>query len=325
MERKLSLEPIFYVYVLLDTRKPGKFIYEKDDQKLEFDYEPYYIGKGGATNEKRPENHLIEAKKNNKNSPKLNLIRCIIKENLEFKYVYLKENLTEKEALDYEKFYISCIKRKDLSLGPLTNLTDGGEGLINSSIETKKKISETLIKNYKKENHPNYNKNHSNSTIQKISNSIIKLHETGKYKLKKTRDKVKKSWEIKINTGFISPLKNKKLEEIVGEEKALEIKKERSKKMSGKNSPSYKSISLEIQNQIIKLYQEEEKFPYEISNIFNISISKIISILKENNIHIRNSKEIKRNKKQCIFCKKEFDPRNYSRWHGNNCKLKNIN
>ena len=31
-----------YVYVYLDTRKPGIFIYDE----LKFEYEPFYVGKG---------------------------------------------------------------------------------------------------------------------------------------------------------------------------------------------------------------------------------------------------------------------------------------
>jgi hypothetical protein len=44
-------DPIFYVYVYLDPRKPGKYVYGE----YEFDYEPFYVGKG---NGKRAYAHL---------------------------------------------------------------------------------------------------------------------------------------------------------------------------------------------------------------------------------------------------------------------------
>ena len=35
---------IYYNYVYLDPRKPGRYIY--DDINVSFLYEPYYVGKG---------------------------------------------------------------------------------------------------------------------------------------------------------------------------------------------------------------------------------------------------------------------------------------
>ena len=63
----------FYVYVYLDPRKPGSFNYGK----LEFDFEPIYIGKGHG---ERMYNHLKDSQlkiknlKTNKNVIKIQLI-----------------------------------------------------------------------------------------------------------------------------------------------------------------------------------------------------------------------------------------------------------
>ncbi|MHA2023540.1 MAG: LEM-3-like GIY-YIG domain-containing protein, partial [Candidatus Thorarchaeota archaeon] len=64
----------FYVYVYLDTRKPGKFVYGE----WKFNYLPFYVGKGTG---RRVRCHLIEANKTNNvtglNRYKLRLIRKI--------------------------------------------------------------------------------------------------------------------------------------------------------------------------------------------------------------------------------------------------------
>lgn len=56
--------------------------------------------------------------------------------------VMLKENLSEQHALELEKFLISWYGRKDLGTGILINVTDGGEGLSNPSIETRKMMAD---------------------------------------------------------------------------------------------------------------------------------------------------------------------------------------
>ena len=45
------------------------------------------------------------------------------------------EGLTWDKSVEYELKYIKDFGRKDLGLGPLVNLTDGGEGTLNSNIE----------------------------------------------------------------------------------------------------------------------------------------------------------------------------------------------
>lgn len=54
----------------------------------------------------------------------------------------LKSNLTWEEATELEIALISFYGRRDLGLGNLVNLTDGGEGVINPSDEARLKMSE---------------------------------------------------------------------------------------------------------------------------------------------------------------------------------------
>jgi len=61
----------------------------------------------------------------------------------------LLEDLTWEQACEKEKEFIKLYGRKDLGLGTLVNMTDGGDGLINPSEATKDKISKTLV-NYNK-------------------------------------------------------------------------------------------------------------------------------------------------------------------------------
>src|SRR3989304_453517 len=110
-------DKIYYVYVFLKTYKVGKFIY--DD--LKFDMEPFYVGKGCHRRIKMSEQSCTNTHKNN-------IINKIHKFNLTVSSIKFKEKLTEIEALELEKELIRKIGRNDLMLGPLVNLTDGGDG-----------------------------------------------------------------------------------------------------------------------------------------------------------------------------------------------------
>ena len=90
---------------------------------LREDRTPYYIGKGKGK----------RAYKKGKNEIKPPKDRSRI--------IFLKNNLTAEQALIHEIYMIAVFGRIDLGTGILHNKTDGGEGVVNMSEITKRKIS----------------------------------------------------------------------------------------------------------------------------------------------------------------------------------------
>lgn len=89
------------------------------------DGQPFYIGKGTGS---RMYQHLREAERTTyTHRPVHNKIRSIISKGGEVQYKKF-ECQTEDEAFIEEKRYIALFGRRDLGLGPLMNLSDGGEG-----------------------------------------------------------------------------------------------------------------------------------------------------------------------------------------------------
>jgi hypothetical protein len=135
----------FYVYVWLDPRKPGKYKYGK----YMFDHEPIYVGKGyknrGLRFKRRECNSFLKRKLNKILSPI---------------FIKAKENLTETEAFVEEVRMIATIGR--FGKGPLTNLTNGGEGTIgfHHSEETKQILREHTL-------------NRTPEVLEKISKAVI--------------------------------------------------------------------------------------------------------------------------------------------------------
>lgn len=123
----------YYVYIYLDPRKKGTFIY--DD--LEFDYEPFYVGKGKGPRYLR---HL----KSKTNQIKVNKIKSIINDNYEPLIIKYKENLTNEESLELEIELIEKIGRYIRKSGPLTNFLKGGQNPV--YYKHKKDYIESLYK-----------------------------------------------------------------------------------------------------------------------------------------------------------------------------------
>jgi len=132
---------MFYVYCYLDPRFPGKFKYGE----FEFNYKPFYIGKGKG---KRCIRALEpnELKKQNR-TIKRNYLESLYKNGYSPIVLKLYENILENDAFDKEMYLIKTIGRIKDSTGPLTNISDGGDGY--SGFKHSEKVKEKISKIHK--------------------------------------------------------------------------------------------------------------------------------------------------------------------------------
>lgn len=120
----------YYIYIYLDPKKFGKYKYGE----YEFEYEPFYVGKG---KNKRYKNIV-----GGRNEDFINIINEIEKFGFEPIVVKLFKNLSEKQSFEIEEKLILEIGRIDLNTGSLINKTSGGQGssgLKHSEEELKKR------------------------------------------------------------------------------------------------------------------------------------------------------------------------------------------
>jgi len=144
----------YYVYIYLDPRKHGKYTYGS----YEFDYEPFYVGKGKGMRYKR-----IKYRKNPYFEHKINKIKELGLEPIIVRF----ENLNENKSFKVEKQLIHIVGRYNTTSGPLVNMTDGGEGSSGKlmSQETRNKMSLT----HRGHNHPMFGKHHSEKSKRLMS------------------------------------------------------------------------------------------------------------------------------------------------------------
>ena len=115
----------------------------------------------------------------------------------------LKSDLTWEDACEMEKVLISWFGRRDLGLGTLVNLTDGGEGNVGwvASDETRARMS----KSKKEKLSHNYGKKASKEAKEKMSISA-----TGRLKSEESKEKNRiASANVSEETKFKRYLKNK--------------------------------------------------------------------------------------------------------------------
>jgi hypothetical protein len=162
---------------------------------LREDRTPYYIGKGKG-------NRAYKKSKNDIRPPKD-----------ESRIILLKQNLSEEEAFQHEKYMIAILGRRDLGTGILHNRTDGGEGSsgVLQTEETKLKRSNALKGRPRPEEVKNKigEKNKGKTQSQEARNKISDTHKGNTYWVgrKHTEESKQKMRDAKI--GKSSHMKGK--------------------------------------------------------------------------------------------------------------------
>lgn len=235
---------------------------------------PFYIGVGKENRKsalRREDQHthdaikLGEGKKLKKpNKHKLNTILQILDQGLEVLVIIDEMFEIETTAFNKEIKLIAQYGRKDLGTGILTNMTDGGEGRLNPSKESREKLSKAMLgrpsplkgrtlgpySEERKKNISNATKGRVSPIKGKIKGPLTQEHKDklstafkgrvspmkGKVLTENHKERISKAnkgkvgfWTGKIapNKGVPSGKKGLTYEEIYGVEKAAEIKEKR--------------------------------------------------------------------------------------------------
>ena len=261
----------YYIYIYLDPRKSGRYVYGL----YEFDYEPLYVGKGKNGRWKDISGRSEYFKRIINKIKKLGLEPIIIK---------LKENLNEDNSFILESELINLIGRKDLYQGSLINFTNGGEGIsgYNHTYETKRKQSEKK----KGENHPMFGKRGNETPMfGKHHSEETKRKQSEKLRGRKRPEKLKGKYLGKNHPMF-------------GKHCSEESNRKRSEKMKGENSPMFgikgenHPRSTLTEKDVIEIWEDLNKgmlTQKEIGKKFGVS-QLTISAIKTRKIwkHVKN-------------------------------------
>lgn len=171
--RTLDVAPVYYVYVLLDSRKPGTWKYKVPGKTLTFTHQPFYVGKGKGS---RMSSHL-EAKANHRgNNHKQNIIAKIRKNGYEPIVQQISPLETEVTAFAKEHTLIRGIGRADQKNGPLVNLSNGGQGPSGYVHSEKVRKATSLA--------------HTGKIVSAETREKLRLASTGKYHSAETKAKI---------------------------------------------------------------------------------------------------------------------------------------
>ena len=128
--RRLDLNPVYYVYVLMDPRRPGPWVITlPGGMSFELPFLPFYVGKGKG---KRMQQHLMYAHKRERRKLELSNKESKILEiehaGFEVVQKRISTKLIDAVALAKERILIKAIGRTVSKEGPLANLAKGGDG-----------------------------------------------------------------------------------------------------------------------------------------------------------------------------------------------------
>ena len=255
------MDNVYYVYVYLDPRNMGKYIYGH----YSFKYEPIYVGngKGLRYNDHIQENEL---NKSNGNFIKQNKLKKIIKEGSKPIILFIKQGLSEEQALLLEKDVILNIGRIITKTGPLTNLTDGGDGVNGRLITDEFRLKQSeRMKQYYKENPL------SKETNKKISDT---LKSKKMVRSDKTKEKIGNA-----NRG-----------RVYNHENLLKIKEIRK---GPKLTHRKKYILINPNNENFQILGKEELINFITEN--GLSIRKMIASINKGVIKLKNVRLTKNN------------------------------
>jgi hypothetical protein len=227
-----------YVYVILDPTNEGDFTYGN----LKFDYQPFYIGRG--IKDRLSTTKIISRS----NAYKKNKLISLKNKGVDPILLILESNLTFEESIEREIILIKQIGRKDKGIGPLTNLTDGGDGRTNGknspeSIEKARvKLKDVAIKRKM-----DGTDKHTDVIVNKLRE--INMGEKNPMWGKTHTDEIKEAHSQRIS-GVNHPMFGKKhnesTKELIRESRAKSVDQELFNKLSKeRNSKSILQFSLD--------------------------------------------------------------------------------
>jgi hypothetical protein len=306
--RDLSRTRKFYVYALLDPRKPGPYKYTISDLVVSLDYEPFYVGKGFGV---RMFSHCKEARRSNKNSPKLNKIRAIESDGESVIVQQMSALSCETTALAKEILFIRAVGRKD-SGGPLTNLCDGGEGISGAvmSEAVRKHLSEI-------------NRGKPGSYITRAGIENIKRAHIGKKLSKETREKISYAMKGKPRCGDPSLWKHSENTKLILSITHLNPSDKTRKRM--RDSAKGRIASAETR---LKMSRARKGVKHSKAHGDSISNGLLLYYSKNpsKNLGFKHSQEtilkmsVPQEVVECPHCGKLGGYKTMPRWHFSNCK-----